>query len=82
MAVTLFNRWGGVALRGAAAELETLAIGVTDDGFTHLDPAGKKMGVATNWKMPDAYRDLGEGTGAVEMGKFARGVAFGCCAAE
>lgn len=39
-------------------ELETLAIGVTDDGFTRLDPAGKKMVVATNWKTLEAYQDL------------------------
>jgi inosine-uridine nucleoside N-ribohydrolase len=39
-------------------KLETLAIAVTDDGFTRLDPAGKPMTVATEWQTLDAYRDL------------------------
>ena len=30
--------------------MEELSIGVTDDGFTKIDPAGAKMTVATDWK--------------------------------
>jgi inosine-uridine nucleoside N-ribohydrolase len=40
------------------ATLEPLAIAVTDDGFTRVDPAGTKMSVATSWKDLDGYRDL------------------------
>jgi len=39
-------------------ELESLAIAVTDDGMTRIDPAGTKMSVATKWKDLDGYRDL------------------------
>jgi inosine-uridine nucleoside N-ribohydrolase len=38
-------------------ELETLSIAVTDDGFTRIDPAGRKMSVAVNWKNLDKYYD-------------------------
>jgi inosine-uridine nucleoside N-ribohydrolase len=38
--------------------LETLKIGVTDKGFTPIDPAGRSMSVATTWKNLDAFRDL------------------------
>jgi inosine-uridine nucleoside N-ribohydrolase len=38
-------------------EMETLNINVTDNGSTTIDPAGRKMGVATNWKSLDAYYD-------------------------
>jgi inosine-uridine nucleoside N-ribohydrolase len=37
---------------------ETLPIIVTDDGFTRIDPKGKKMLVATSWKDLDGFRDL------------------------
>ena len=39
-------------------QLEDLTISVTDDGFTRIDPAGRKMSVATNWKDLDGYRDF------------------------
>lgn len=37
-------------------QMETLGIRVTDDGFTRLDPAAKKMQVATSWKNLDGFR--------------------------
>jgi inosine-uridine nucleoside N-ribohydrolase len=40
------------------AKFETLSIRVTDDGYTRVDPAGKKMSVATAWNDLDGYRDL------------------------
>jgi inosine-uridine nucleoside N-ribohydrolase len=39
-------------------ELETLSIAVTPDGFTKIDPAGKSMSVASQWKDLDAFDDL------------------------
>ncbi len=39
-------------------KLETLSIRVTDNGYTRVDPAGRKMAVATSWHDLDAYRDL------------------------
>jgi inosine-uridine nucleoside N-ribohydrolase len=39
-------------------ELETLDILVTDDGMTKIDPAGKKMSVATAWTSLDGYHDF------------------------
>jgi inosine-uridine nucleoside N-ribohydrolase len=39
-------------------QLKTLPIAVTDDGFTRVDHAGRKMAVATQWKDLDGYRDL------------------------
>ena len=36
---------------------ETLPIRVTDEGFTQVDPKGRKMAVATAWKDLDGYRD-------------------------
>jgi inosine-uridine nucleoside N-ribohydrolase len=38
--------------------LETLPIVVTSDGFTRIDPQGRRMSVATAWKNLDGYRDL------------------------
>jgi inosine-uridine nucleoside N-ribohydrolase len=38
--------------------LEELTIGVTDKGFTPIDPAGAKMSVATSWTDLDGYYDL------------------------
>jgi len=40
------------------ATLQPLSIKVTDDGYTRMDPAGRKMSVATKWKDLDGYRDL------------------------
>jgi inosine-uridine nucleoside N-ribohydrolase len=39
-------------------QFETLPIIVTNDGFTRIDPKGKKMWVATSWKDLDGFRDL------------------------
>ena len=39
-------------------QFETLPIIVTHDGFTRIDPTGKKMLVATSWKDLDGFRDL------------------------
>ena len=39
-------------------QFETLPIIVTNDGFTRIDPKGKKMLVATSWKDLDGFRDL------------------------
>jgi inosine-uridine nucleoside N-ribohydrolase len=36
-------------------KMETLGIRVTDDGFTRIDPAAKKMQVATAWNNLDAF---------------------------
>ena len=38
--------------------MEDLPIRVTDDGFTRIDPAGKMMRVATDWKDLPAYEDF------------------------
>jgi hypothetical protein len=38
--------------------LEPLAINVTSEGMTIIDPAGAKMSVATAWKDLDAYEDF------------------------
>lgn len=38
--------------------LETLPIRVTDDGMTLIDPAGKRLIVASAWKDLDAYCDF------------------------
>ena len=39
-------------------KLETLPITVTPDGFTRIDPAGRSMSIATEWKDLDGFRDL------------------------
>ncbi len=39
-------------------EVEELPISVDDKGFTVIDPAGRKMKVATKWKSLDAYHEL------------------------
>ena len=39
-------------------ETEELSISVDDKGSTVIDPAGRKMKVATKWKSLDAYHDL------------------------
>jgi len=38
--------------------LEQLAINVTSDGMTIIDPAGAKMSVATSWKDLDGYEEF------------------------
>ena len=38
--------------------MESLNLRISDDGFTRVDPAGKRMQVATGWKNLDAYRDF------------------------
>ena len=39
-------------------EMEELAINVTSDGMTIVDPAGAKMAVAAAWKDLDGYKDF------------------------
>lgn len=39
-------------------KMETLGIRVTDDGFTRIDPAAKKVSVATEWKNLEAYKEF------------------------
>lgn len=39
-------------------KLETLSIRVTDDAFTRIDPKGKNMSVATEWKDLNRFHDL------------------------
>ena len=39
-------------------KLETLSISVAPGGFTRIDPAGRKMTVATDWHDLDGFRDL------------------------
>ena len=39
-------------------KMETLPIRVTDDGKTVIDPAAKKMSVATEWKDMGAFEDF------------------------
>jgi inosine-uridine nucleoside N-ribohydrolase len=48
----------GSPSRRELIKLETLSINVTDDGFTRVDPAGRKMEVATSWNDLDGYLDL------------------------
>jgi inosine-uridine nucleoside N-ribohydrolase len=38
--------------------LETLPVAVTADGFTRIDPRGRKISAATAWTSLDGYRDL------------------------
>jgi inosine-uridine nucleoside N-ribohydrolase len=47
-----------LAFAHSLCKMERLRIRVTEDGFTRIDPAGKKMEVATGWKKLDGYRDL------------------------
>jgi inosine-uridine nucleoside N-ribohydrolase len=41
-----------------ACNMENLAVRVTDDGFTRLDPPGNVVHAATSWKDIDVFRDL------------------------
>lgn len=47
-----------LAFTDALLVKEELPIRVTDDGFTRIDPAGKMMRVATEWKDLPAYEDF------------------------
>ncbi|MEZ6080359.1 MAG: hypothetical protein R3C56_33215 [Pirellulaceae bacterium] len=38
--------------------MEVLPITISDDGKTIVEPAGKKMRVATKWKDLDGFEDL------------------------
>jgi inosine-uridine nucleoside N-ribohydrolase len=42
----------------ALTKIEKLSIRVDDQGFTRIDPAGKSMEVATEWKDLPAFEDL------------------------
>ncbi len=47
-----------LAFADALVKIETLGIRVTDDGRTVIDPAARKMKVATQWKDMSAFEDL------------------------
>lgn len=47
-----------LAFADSLLEMEELGIRVTDKGFTVIDPAAKKMRVATSWKNMGAFEDL------------------------
>ena len=47
-----------LAFSDSLTKIEELPIIVDDQGFTRIDPAGKKMEVATEWKDLAAYEDL------------------------
>ncbi len=47
-----------LAFSEALCEMEVLPITISDDGKTIVDPAGKKMRVATKWKDLDGFEDL------------------------
>ena len=47
-----------LAVHPAALPMETLNVRVSDDGYTRVDPNGKRMQVATQWKDLDAYRNF------------------------
>jgi inosine-uridine nucleoside N-ribohydrolase len=47
-----------LAFDQSLCNMETLGIRVMDDGFTKIDPAAKKMSVATSWKDLSAFEDL------------------------
>jgi len=47
-----------LAFSDALTKIEKLSIRVDDQGFTRIDPAGKPMEVATEWKDLPAYEDL------------------------
>jgi hypothetical protein len=42
----------------ALLRMERLGIRVTDDGYTLIDPAAKKMDVAVDWKDLGAFEDF------------------------
>ncbi|MDP3072876.1 MAG: nucleoside hydrolase [Opitutaceae bacterium] len=47
-----------LAFDQSLCNMETLGLRVTDAGFTLIDPAAKKMSVATSWKNLGAFEDL------------------------
>ena len=47
-----------LAFRDDLCKIEALKITVDDKGFTRIDPKGKKMRVATEWKDMGAFEDL------------------------
>lgn len=47
-----------LAFENELCKMEQLGIRVTDDGFTVIDPAAKKMNVATAWKDLEAFKRL------------------------
>ena len=47
-----------LAFDQSLCNMETLGIRVTDDGFTRIDPEGKKTSVASSWKDLGAFEDL------------------------
>jgi inosine-uridine nucleoside N-ribohydrolase len=56
---TLFDTVGVyLAFSDSLATIEELGIRVTDDGFTRIDPAAKRIKVATAWKDLPGFEDL------------------------
>jgi len=47
-----------LATRQDFCEMEQLGLRVTDDGFTVIDPAARKVNVAVSWKDLGAFEDL------------------------
>jgi inosine-uridine nucleoside N-ribohydrolase len=47
-----------LAFDQSLCNMETLGIRVTDDGFTRIDPAAKKVSVASSWKNLSAFEDM------------------------
>lgn len=47
-----------LAFDPSLCNMETLGLRVTDDGFTRIDPAAKKITAAMSWKDLGAYEDL------------------------
>jgi inosine-uridine nucleoside N-ribohydrolase len=47
-----------LAIRQDLCVMEKLALRVTDDGFTVLDPQGTQVSVATKWKNLGAFEDF------------------------
>lgn len=47
-----------LAFDQSLCRMETLGIRVTDDGFTRIDPAAKKIAVATAWTDLGAFEDM------------------------
>ncbi len=47
-----------LAISGELCQMENVGLRVTDDGFTRIDPAAKKINAAVAWKDLNAYEDF------------------------
>jgi len=55
---TLFDTVGVyLAFTEKRLKMETLGLKVTDDGYTRIDPAGRKVHCALEWEDMDAFKD-------------------------